>query len=172
MTDIAVRIDDRQARRLLREAARKSADLRPAFGDLNANVVQPIMVKRFDTAGAYLGSRWRPLAMATLRGKLRMAGGKRSRRLTTRRGRAKGGVFRPLWDSGRLRRAWTRNSGESVVAIERLRYERGVVVPYAAPHQHGGQGGRPPQREQVTEDMARYVGQQAAERIAKYVTEG
>lgn len=156
MSEISIRVDDFHTRRLLRKAREQSADLRPVWGELNARVVQPAMVRRFDLAGAYLGEPWRPLSPAT-----------RERRV--RRGGNKGGINRPLWDTNRLRRAWVKPSGESVISIERMRFERGVVVPYAQHHQRGT--GRIPRRELVTEQLAEHVAEQAARRIARHVVE-
>lgn len=151
--ELSIRVDDAMARRMLRKAAGRAMDLRPVWGDLNANVVQPAMLKRFDTAGAHLGDPWRPLAAST-------------RKARVRRGGNKGGLNRPLWDTNQLRRAWVKPSGESVIVMEKMKFERGVAVPHAQYHQPDPQG-----REQITEQFTEHVGKEAAERIARYVVD-
>lgn len=157
MTDFSIRVDARHALRTLGKARDRAGNLKPVWGDINANVIQPAMQRRFDLGGAYLGAPWRPLSPGTRASRIR-------------RGGNRGGINRPLWDTNRLRRSWIKRSGESVIAIEDMRLERGVVVPYAQYHQEGT--GRLPQREMVTEQLAEHVGEEAAKRIARYVTEG
>lgn len=151
-----IRIDDAAARRMLRKAASRSADLRPVWGEVNAQVIQPTLQAQFDTAGATGRSPWRPLAPRTAQRRVR-------------RGGNRGGVSRPLWDFGRLRGSWVKRGPESVFVSERMRMERGTLVPYAAPHQHGT--GRIPARPMVTEHITEQVGHEAATRIARYIGE-
>jgi len=154
MPAISVRVRDTQARRRLSGASRRARDYRPVWGDLNANVVQPAMQARFASGGARYGGAWAPLSPAGVRSRLR-------------RGGNRGGVSRPLWDTGRLRAAWVKRGPESVVRIDRLEFERGVVVPYAVHHQEGA--GRLPKRKLVTSKLAEHVGSEAANRIGPYV---
>lgn len=154
--DAHFRIDDAAARRMLKKAASRSADLRPVWGEVNAQVVQPTLQEQFRTAGATGGSPWRPLAPRTAQQRVR-------------RGGNRGGVARPLWDTGRLRASWIKRGPESVFVSEKLRMERGTLVPYAAAHQQGS--GRIPARPMLTERIADRVGNEAATRIARFIGE-
>lgn len=154
MTHVTVRVDDVLARRRLQGAARRSGDLRPVWGALNANVIQPAMQRRFQTAGAHLGRPWRPLSASAVRSRLQRRGGNR------------GGISRPLWDTNRLRAAWIKRGPESLYTADKMHMERGVVVPYAYVHQDGR---GVPAREQVTDALGKHVAGEARTRIAKHV---
>lgn len=151
-----IRIDDDRARRMLKKAADRSADLRPVWGDVNANVVQPAMDQRFRSAGAHHGSKWAPLSPAGVRSRLR-------------RGGNRGGISRPLWDTGRLRASWVKNGPESLTVMKPLSYERGTMVPYARFHQEGT--GRLPARPMVSEELAAHVMDEAMDRIAAFIVD-
>lgn len=152
---VEIRIDDTRARRLLRKAAKASADLRPVWGDLNANVIQRGMLQRWASRGSHLGSPWKPISP-------------RTKAQRVRRGGNRGGLSRPLWDTGRLRGSWVKRGPESIYASDKLRFERGTTVPYASKHQ---QGVGVPKREIVTGPFVKHVADEAAERIAKHIVD-
>ena len=153
--EFRIRVNDALARRRLNQAAKRSTDLRPVWADVNANVIQPAMLKRWDTAGSAFGSGWQELSPAGVRSRLNQRGGNR------------GGITRPLWDFGRLRGSWVKNGPESIVALKKMSLERGTSVPYAAPHQNGS--GNLPARPMVTEPLKEHVGNEAGERIARFI---
>lgn len=98
----------------------RSADLRPAWLKIDKRM-SSFFRSQFETSGAKGGERWKPLAPETKRQRLRSGGNR-------------GGVDRPLWDFGRLKRSLQAPGPESIRVIKRQLYERGSAVPYAAAH--------------------------------------
>ena len=154
---MTIRVQSARVERLLDKAQRRSKNLMPVWGDLNANVIQPEMQRRFRASGAAHGRRWTPLRPSTRRQRLTQRGGNR------------GGIARPLWDTGRLRGSWVKRGPESVYSAKRLSFERGTSVPYAAAHQNGT--ARLPARPIVTPEFADMVSDRAADRIAKFIVD-
>lgn len=148
-------VGTRRTEALLRSASKAAKDLRPAFGEINARVVEPFFRRQFDTAGEAGGQRWAPLRPST-----------RARRL--RRGGNRGGLDRPLWDMGELRASLVKTGPRSIRRITRTEYERGTAVPYAAVHQRGT--GRIPARpivpDPLPEDVLRQIEGVVADHVA------
>lgn len=98
----------------------RADDLRPVW----LHTVQPILteflLKRFETEGAYLGTRWAPLAPATVE-------------LRKRPGHGRGGIGR---DIGRLWASFVKSAGSTaapngILKITETSIERGSSLRYA-----------------------------------------
>lgn len=99
----------------------RSADLRPAWAVIDKRL-SVFFRLQFETSGQVGGAKWKPLAPATKRARVRPGGNR-------------GGVDRPLWDTARFKRSMQTGSGpESVRVMDRQRYERGSSVPYSVYH--------------------------------------
>lgn len=139
------------------------ADLREPFKLFNRSV-ENFFETRFDTAGRHgstggglTGSRWKPLEPET----------KRARRRAGKPGN-EGGVGRPLWATGNLRRSLIETGSESFLRIGRQTYVRGTRVPYAIYHQEGR---GVPRRKIVPEPIPRGLQRRAARLIEQHVVE-
>lgn len=114
-----MQVDAKAVERLFDQLPGKVRDFRPVWNELNG-FVEDEFRKQFSTAGSHGGDRWKPLAPATVRSRLRNRGGNR------------GGVNRPLWDHGVLRASLV-GPAKGVVEKQEKEYRRGTLVPYAAP---------------------------------------
>jgi hypothetical protein len=118
-----VKVDLTNALKVLGIVARAAADLSPIMGGVINRSVDTYFKRRFDSEGAYGGTRWKGHAPAT----------KRARQM---RGRGRGGILR---DRNRLWASLTK-SGLGPDAIKRVTdhsLERGTKVPYARPINNG-----------------------------------
>lgn len=120
--DIKV-LGDEAALRLLEQAETGAADLRNVWRIIDKSL-HVFFRRQFETGGAAGGVKWRPLLP-------------RTQRYRPRPGGNRGGVNRPLWDTGRLKASLQSPGPESVRVFQRLRYERGSQVPYSLYHQTG-----------------------------------
>jgi hypothetical protein len=145
---VEVVLDDRRLKRLLGD--RRLESMKEPLHIVRGRIEGDFR-RRFETAGAHLGTKWKPLAPATVRSRLRKRGGN------------KGGVDRPLWDTGRLKQSLQRVGPESISVVSDTELVRGTAVPYASAHQ--------PTRPIVTEEMKQAAGEYAIEEIGKYVKE-
>lgn len=108
--------------RLLARVRARAADLRPVFEGPITNRVHAMFGKIFDSEGAYIGNKWKPLSLYTLREKAKI-------------GRAHMGILRrynALWSSLVKRSS---PLGHRVVTPASLLI--GTNVPYAVYHQLG-----------------------------------
>lgn len=141
------------------------ADLRAPFKQFNRSV-ENFFETRFDTAGRHgsslesgglTGSRWKPLSTKT----------KKARRRAGKSGN-RGGVRRPLWATGNLRRSLIETGPESIRRIGRQTYVRGTRVPYAHFHQEGR---GVPERPIVPDPIPRGLQKRAARLIEQHVVD-
>lgn len=142
-------------RALLQEAAENAKDLTPVFRRIDRDL-SGFFRLQFETSGAEGGEPWAPLAPATIAGRTRLNA--RGTARVSARGRARGGLFRPLWDTGRLKRSLQQVGPESIRVLRRTEYARGTSVPYAGVHQKGSKDGKIPARRFIPRRMPeRYV---------------
>lgn len=139
----SVEVDDAELQRRLKSLVRKTGDLRPMFRGFDRDV-GTFFRRRFETAGRHGGQPWKPLSRQT-----RLA---RNRAGETGN---QGGVGKPLWATGQLKRSLEEVGPRSIRSIRKDGYVRGTRVPYAVRHQRGegvpereiiptrGQGGLP-----------------------------
>lgn len=104
----------------------RARDFRPAFRLFDRRSAEPFLRRQFETAGAHGGTRWRPLAASTVR----------SRERNNRSGN-RGGVGRPLWDSGELKASLDSGGGFALRSFQPREYARGTRLPRGAFHQAG-----------------------------------
>ncbi|MHC4647633.1 MAG: phage virion morphogenesis protein [Planctomycetota bacterium] len=105
----------------LRELAKRTKDLRPAFHKIDKHV-STVFRRQFGTEGAFGGERWDPLKPETIKARRRQSGGNR------------GGILRNF---NRLWGSLVKVGPESIQIIRSHYYERGTAVPYAEDHQEG-----------------------------------
>lgn len=158
---MSMRLDfevESQLPRRLRGMKTRIADLREPFKEFDRSVGHFFRL-RFITGGRH-GSpgKWEPLAPETKERRQEKAGGNR------------GGVSRPLWDTGEMRASFVEVGPESVRKIGRQTYERGSRLPRAAIHQQGR--GNVPQRRIVPAEIPSYLQSRAARLVASHVADG
>jgi len=117
---------DEELARLLEKYAKRAEDLRPVFRGKIDRAVSSFFTRQFQPAGLFGNSvGWAPLAKATRRARLKTGGNK-------------GGLERPLWDSGGLRASFVNpNAPLAIRQIKALSYERGSADFKAGLHQEG-----------------------------------
>lgn len=106
----------------LSEVELRALRLTPVFRGAVDRLVTEFLERRFASEGAYLGTRWQPLA-------------ERTKRQRARPGRGRGGI---LWDLGDLRASLVKSGGpNSIRQITDSLYRRGTTDPKAQIHQYG-----------------------------------
>jgi phage gpG-like protein len=125
MRETSFRVEDRAVKRRLRSLVRKAESLKPMFRDFDRDV-GTYFRRRFETAGRHGGTPWKPLSLRTRKARQRADADQN-----------RGGVGKPLWASGRLKRSLEEVGPHSIRTIRRDRYVRGTRVPYAVRHQRG-----------------------------------
>lgn len=121
-----------EVEKLLSDLALKVHDLRPAFRRIDSNLTA-LLREQFDTRGKRLGTPWKPISPVTvaIRTNRRMAS-----KAARRKAIAAKGAGTVLRDTNRLWASYTKPQGpDALRVIDRLRYERGTLVPYARHHQ-------------------------------------
>lgn len=129
----------------LEGTSRRARDLRPAFQVIDRSVGN-FFRKQFESGGRYGGSAWRPLAPSTLRRRLSKV---------SNPGGNRGGVNRPLWNTGGLKAALQEVGGNSVRVIEPKFYQRGTTLQRALYHQMGTR--TIPQRPIIPDPLPRFL---------------
>lgn len=66
MITISFKVDDKELRKKLTELDRANRDLKPVFDEIGQDLEDFYGVKVFQTQGAALGKRWKPLAPPTV----------------------------------------------------------------------------------------------------------
>lgn len=120
---IEVQINVADALTRLGAASTAALNLKPVLGTtINASIDQ-LFDQQFDSEGAYLGSRWAPLAPVTVK-------------LRQRRGHGRGGILR---DTNRLWASLTKlgQGPDALIILTDTSIERGTKVPYAQWQQTG-----------------------------------
>lgn len=123
--DTRISLNDAALKRRLRDLEKKSGDLKTMFRFFDRDVGD-FFRRRFETAGRYGGRPWKPLSAST----------RKARRRAGETGN-QGGVGKPLWATGQLKRSLEEVGGQSIRSIGRKSYVRGTRVPYAVHHQEG-----------------------------------
>ncbi len=148
MADVTIIVDADKALSLMAKMQAASSDLRPVFQGPIERSVTVMFKKQFETHGQFAGEPWPPLSPFTVMMRTRglvkhkpkagAAGPAYDAGVTSKRGRARAGLYAQLRDTLRLWAAYVKPGGpESIRLFTKNSYERGVNVPYAAKHQKG-----------------------------------
>lgn len=161
---------DEASLELLEAIADNAEDMRPAFRRID-RTVGPFFKRRFDSAGAHGGDGpWAPLSETT-------------RRVRPRSGGNKGGLDRPLWDTGATKLSLQTVNDDSIRVMRKHTYERGTRVPWARFHQSGfesllwgtrqrGQGVQVPERHVIPDPLPRFLVERWVDVVSDWVMKG
>lgn len=154
--ELELTVDDNPVRKYLERARQRSGDLEPVFREWDREWNQ-FFRTRFFTAARRFGGPWKELEPETKRARRRSQGGNQ------------GGVDRPLWDTGGLRKSFVEsNNPNAVRVIDEQKYERGSRLPRAFYHQTGS---GVPQRRIVPEEMPEFLIDRLKGLISEHITE-
>lgn len=166
MIDIDIKVDLKEAERLLNSTLRASMSLQPVFAGSIDKSVSQLFLRRFASEGAWGDRPWIRLRPLTLK-------------LRQESGHGRGGILR---DTNRLWASLVKVGPESVRVITARTYSRGTAVPYARFHQTGWnqrmifgrrrkQTVRVPARPIVPEHIPREMIQSWEKVVARYIEE-
>lgn len=132
-------VDLSEVTKVLREVEGRAQNLMPVFRGRIGPDVSAHMREQYESQGAHLGTRWPNLSPTTIKLRTRTVGGKNSRRSTSRRGRAKGGFARVMWDTGRSRASLVNLADpEGIREYGPTQMVWGSTLAYLAPHHAEG----------------------------------